>query len=71
MYPETVFSASGKLAMAGWTLLVFAPRWRWSQRMASAIIPLALAIVYGCFLISRDHPRWPRHLRTFFEAIAA
>jgi dolichyl-phosphate-mannose-protein mannosyltransferase len=32
---------------------------------------LALAIVYGCFLISRDHPRWPRHLRTFFEAIAA
>jgi dolichyl-phosphate-mannose-protein mannosyltransferase len=32
---------------------------------------LAIAIVYGCFLISRDHPRWPRRLRTFFEAIAA
>lgn len=35
MHPETLFSASGKLAMAGWALLVFAPRWRWSQRIAS------------------------------------
>jgi hypothetical protein len=46
MHPETLFSASGKLAMAGWALLVFAPRWRWSQRAASAIIPLTLAILY-------------------------
>jgi hypothetical protein len=46
MHPETLFNASGKLAMVGWALLVFAPRWRWSQRMASGIIPLALAIIY-------------------------
>jgi len=46
MHPETLFSASGKLAMAGWALLVFAPRWRWSQRIASVIIPLPLANVY-------------------------
>jgi hypothetical protein len=46
MHPETLFNASGKLAMAGWALLVFAPRWRWSQRAASAIIPLTLAILY-------------------------
>jgi hypothetical protein len=51
MHPETVFSASGKLAMAGWALLVFAPRWRWSQRMASAIIPLTLAIVYLVLIV--------------------
>ena len=51
MHPETLFSASGKLAMAGWALLVFAPRWRWSQRIASAIIPLALAIVYLVLIV--------------------
>jgi hypothetical protein len=51
MHPETVFSASGKLAMAGWALLVFAPRWRWSQRVTSAIIPLTLAIVYLVLIV--------------------
>ena len=51
MHPETLFSASGKLAMAGWALLVFAPRWRWSQRIASVIIPLTLAIVYVVLIV--------------------
>lgn len=51
MHPETLFSASGKLAMAGWALLVFAPRWRWSQRIASMIIPLTLAIVYLVLIV--------------------
>jgi hypothetical protein len=51
MHPETLFGASGKLAMAGWALLVFAPRWRWSQRIASTIIPLTLAIVYLVLIV--------------------
>src|SRR5207244_11590912 len=51
MHPETLFNASGKLAMAGWALLVFAPRWRWSQRMASVIIPLTFAIVYLVLIV--------------------
>lgn len=51
MYPETLFNASGKLAMAGWALLVFAPRWRWSQRIASVIIPLTLAIAYFVLIV--------------------
>lgn len=51
MLPETLFGAAGKLAMAGWALLVFAPRWRWSQRIASAVIPLTLAIVYLVLLV--------------------
>ena len=29
-----------------WALLVFVPHWRWSQRIASPIIPLTLAIAY-------------------------
>ena len=51
MHPETLFNASGNLAMAGWALLVFAPRWRWSQRIASVIIPLTLAIVYLVLIV--------------------
>jgi hypothetical protein len=51
MHPETLFNASGKLAMAGWVLLVFAPRWRWSQRIASVIIPLTLAVVYLVLIV--------------------
>ena len=51
MHPQTLFSASGKLAMGGWALLVFAPRWRWSQRIASVVIPLTLAIVYLVLIV--------------------
>ncbi len=51
MHPQTLFNASGKLAMAGWALLVFAPRWRWSQRIASTVIPLTFAIVYLVLIV--------------------
>jgi hypothetical protein len=34
-------------ALAGWLLLAFLPRWRWTERLVfSAAIPLALAAVY-------------------------
>ena len=47
MSPETIFSLCTKLVLPGWLLLVFAPRWRWSARVVSAvIIPLTLAVVY-------------------------
>lgn len=51
MHPETLFNASCKLTMVGWALLVVPPRWRWSQRVVSAIIPLTLAIVYLVLLV--------------------
>ncbi len=51
MHPETLFSVSGKLALAGWALLVFVPRWRWSQRIAGMIIPLTFAIVYLVLIV--------------------
>lgn len=47
MSPETLFSICGWLAVAGWLLLVFAPRWKWSARIIAAlIIPLLLGLVY-------------------------
>jgi hypothetical protein len=52
---EQIFSACGTLAMAGWLLLMLAPRWRHTQTVAAVGIPLAIAIVY-LVLIARHMP---------------
>ncbi len=41
--------------LPGWLLLVAAPRWRWTQRVAALILPLALAAVYLTLLIIHFH----------------
>lgn len=47
MSPEQIFSLCGMLAMAGWLLLVFLPRWRWGVRLVCpVVIPLLLALIY-------------------------
>ncbi len=44
---ETIFSACGMVAMLGWLLLIFLPRWKWTARfIAACLIPLAFAVVY-------------------------
>jgi len=44
---ETIFSACGMVAMLGWLLLIFVPRWKWTARfIAACLVPLALAVVY-------------------------
>lgn len=49
---ESMFSAAGALAMLGWLLLVFLPRWRWTTGLiTSCLIPGVLAIAYlGLFV---------------------
>jgi hypothetical protein len=48
MDSETLFSAANMLAMPGWLLLVFLPRWRYSAGLiASCLLPGILAICYG------------------------
>ncbi len=52
MSPEQLFSLCTTLALPGWLLLVFLPRWRWSARLvAPVVIPAALGCVYA-FLIA-------------------
>lgn len=47
MSPETVFKICNSLALVGWLLLDFAPRWRWTGRLVlSNALPLLLACVY-------------------------
>jgi hypothetical protein len=49
---EKIFSAAGTLAMLGWLLLVFLPRWRLTTSLiTSCLLPGVLAIAYlGLFV---------------------
>lgn len=44
--PDALFQIVNPLVLPGWALLVFAPRWAWTQRIAAVGLPLVLALVY-------------------------
>lgn len=46
MNPDILFNVCNMTALAGWLLLVAAPRWKWTQPIAAVILPLVLAAVY-------------------------
>ena len=47
MQAEGIFGAANLFAMAGWLLLIVAPRWRWTQRLVvSGAWPAVLSLVY-------------------------
>ncbi|HEX8492336.1 MAG TPA: ABA4-like family protein [Pyrinomonadaceae bacterium] len=47
MSPETLFKICSWLAVLGWLLLIFVPRWKWSARViAGIVIPLLLGLLY-------------------------
>lgn len=51
--PEKIFLAVNSLALIGWLLIIFAPRWRWTSRLVlSGTIPLLLAGSYVVLLVS-------------------
>jgi len=46
-----LFSIAGDLVLPVWLLLIFAPRWRWTQRLATFVVPLLLAGLYATLLL--------------------
>ncbi len=52
---DTIFSVCSTAATIGWLLLIVAPRWRWTQVVASTAVPLGIAVVY-LVLIARHMP---------------
>ena len=46
-----IFAICNFVVLPGWLLLVVAPCWRWTQRVAGLALPLALAVVYLTLLI--------------------
>ena len=52
MTPEALFSICSTLVVPAWVLLAFAPRWKWTARIAlSGVIPLVLGVVYGALIL--------------------
>ncbi len=53
MSAEMLFSICNTLVLPQWLLLIFAPKWKWTQRLiASYAIPLVLAVVYMLLLVT-------------------
>lgn len=46
MTPDQVFSLCGAVVLPCWLLLIFLPRWGWTQRLATFVAPLIIAGVY-------------------------
>ena len=51
MAADQIFAVCSSIVLPGWVLLVVAPRWRWTQRIAALALPLALAAVYLTLLV--------------------
>jgi uncharacterized membrane protein (GlpM family) len=52
MNPETVFSIANFTALAGWLLIVLAPRWTWTRKIVlSGAIPLLLSVAYLILIV--------------------
>ncbi len=51
MAADQLFSICNLIVLPGWLMLVIAPRWRWTQRIAAVALPLALAAVYLTLLV--------------------
>lgn len=52
MNPETIFSFANLMAIVGWILLVFAPRWTGTRRIVlSGTIPLLLSMSYLILIV--------------------
>ena len=53
---DRLFSLGGGLVAPVWLLLVVVPHWRWTQRLATFVVPLVLAVAYGSLLLSAHPP---------------
>jgi len=53
MNPKTVFSIVNALVMPQWLLMIFAPHWKWTQKLVDAyLIPVLLAVAYALYMIT-------------------
>jgi hypothetical protein len=53
---ETLFALAGDVVLPLWLLLIFAPRWVWTQRLATFVAPLLLASLYVWLLTHSSPP---------------
>jgi hypothetical protein len=53
---DKLFSIAGGLVLPVWLLLIFVPRWQWTQRLATFIVPLLLGVIYVGLLATAHFP---------------
>ena len=53
---DRLFSLGGAVVMPCWLLLLFVPSWRWTQRLATFVAPLLLALAYFFLLLGAHAP---------------
>jgi hypothetical protein len=53
---ERIFSLAGVVVLPCWILIAAAPRWRWSQRLATFAAPLLIASVYAWLVLGHAWP---------------
>jgi hypothetical protein len=54
MNPDVLFRAANNIALLGWLLLIFLPRWRWAARLiCSVVIPGLIATLYTFLVITQ------------------
>jgi hypothetical protein len=57
MSPHDLFPLFNLGVLPAWLLLVFLPRWRWTQRLVhAAVVPVALATAYVVLLLHAELP---------------
>lgn len=52
MDPARLFEVVGWIALPGWLLLVFVPRWRWTPLLTACLLPSVLAVIYLVLIAS-------------------
>ena len=52
MRNETVFLIVNIVVLPGWALLLLAPAWKWTQRIAMVTLPMLLALAYIALFIA-------------------
>lgn len=53
MSPEALFQIANPLVLPGWALLLFAPRWRGTQRVCAFLLPALLGAAYAVLFASQ------------------
>lgn len=53
---DRLFSLGGAVVTPCWLLLLLVPAWRWTQRLATFVVPLLLAAVYLALLLGAHTP---------------
>jgi hypothetical protein len=53
MSPDALFVLCNAVVLPGWALLVLAPRWPWTQKLAGLLLPLGLSALYAAVAAPR------------------